>query len=148
LNSQEVAAALGSVTQLATASGTSLKETVDLVTSVMDAFDKKGSDAADITNKIAQAANTSKASVGDLAEEFKAAAPAAAAAGLTFEETTAALATMANAGGQAGARQATGLKQLLAELEKPSKDFKQIIIDLGLASQCGVLRCRRGQVLR
>ena len=133
MSAKEVGVALDSVVRLASAAGTSLAQAVDLVTSVVGVFDKSVSDTADIANKITQASNSSKISVDKLALGLQYAGNIAAQSGISFEETTAAMAAMSNAGIKSGSTMGTGLRQFLVEVQKPSKEFLEILHQLGLS---------------
>lgn len=133
LSAKQVGEALGPVVSLASAAGTSIAQAVDLVTSVIGVFDKSTRDIADIANKITQAANSSKVSVEKLALGFQYVGNAASQVGISFEETTAALAAMSQAGIKNGSTMGTGLRQFLTETEKPSKEFLATLGRLGLS---------------
>jgi TP901 family phage tail tape measure protein len=133
LTAKQVGEALQPVVMLASAAGTSIAQAVDLVTSVIGVFDKNTSDIADIANKITQAANSSKVSVEKLALGFQYAGNAAAASGISFEEVTAAMAAMSNAGIKNGSTMGTGLRQFITETEKPTKEFVASLQRVGLS---------------
>lgn len=133
LSAKQVGEALQPVVMLAAAAGTSIAQAVDLVTSVIGVFDKNTSDVTDIANKITQAANSSKVSVEKLALGFQYAGNAAAASGISFEEVTAAMAAMSNAGIKNGSTMGTGLRQFITETEKPSKEFIASLQRIGLS---------------
>ena len=133
LNAKQTGDALKAVATLAVASGTSMSETVDLVTSVIGVFDKKASEALDVANKITAAANSSKVNVEKLTLAFQYAGNAAAQMGISFEETTAAMAAMSNAGIKSGSTMGTGLRAFLTETQKPTEEFIKIITALGLS---------------
>lgn len=134
LSARQVGEALQPVVMLASAAGTTISQAVDLVTSIIGVFESKNvSDIADIANKVTQASNSSKISVEKLALGFQYVGNAAAQVGITFEETTAALAAMSNAGIKNGSTMGTGLRQFLTETEKPSKEFLQTLQRLGLS---------------
>jgi TP901 family phage tail tape measure protein len=133
LSAKEVGIALESVVKLATASGTSIAQAVDLVTSVVGVFDKTVKDTADIANKITQASNSSKISVDKLALGLQYAGNIASQLGVTFEETTAAMAAMSNAGIMSGSTMGTGLRQFMVEVQKPSKEFLDTLHQIGLS---------------
>lgn len=135
LSARQVGEALGPVVMLANAAGTSIAQAVDLVTSVIGVFDKGTSNIADIANKITQAANSSKVSVEKLALAFQYVGNTAAQMGVSFEETTAALAAMSNAGIKSGSTMGTGLRQFLTETQKPSKEFLASMQRIGLSMQ-------------
>ncbi len=132
LTARQVGESIESVTMLASAAGTNLAQAVDLVTSVIGVYDKKASETADIANKITAAANSSKVSVEKLALGFQYAGNTAAQMGVSFEETTAAMAAMSNAGIKSGSTMGTGLRQFLVETQKPSEEFVATISRIGL----------------
>jgi TP901 family phage tail tape measure protein len=132
LTARQVGESIQSVTMLASAAGTNLAQAVDLVTSVIGVYDKKASETADIANKITAAANSSKVSVEKLALGFQYAGNTAAQMGVSFEETTAAMAAMSNAGIKSGSTMGTGLRQFLVETQKPSEEFIATISRIGL----------------
>lgn len=133
LSAKEVGESIESVTMLAAAAGTNLAQAVDLVTSVIGVYDKSATDTADIANKITQASNNSKVSVEKLALGFQYVGNTAAQAGISFEETTAAMAAMSNAGIKSGSTMGTGLRQFIVETQKPSEEFLKTINRLGLS---------------
>lgn len=132
LSAQETAAAIPAVAMLATAAGTSLAQAVSLTTSVLGIFDKQASETADIANKITQAANSSKVSVEKLALGFQYAGNIAHLSGVSFEETTAAMAAMSNAGILNGSTLGSGLRSFLTEVQKPSQEFISTLARIGL----------------
>lgn len=133
LSSKQISESLMSVVTLANAAGSSIANAVDLVTSVIGVFDKNSNDVADVANKITQAANGSKVSVEKLALGFQYAGNTAAQLGISFEEVTAAMAAMSNAGIKSGSTMGTGLRQFLTEVQKPSENFLTILSRLGLS---------------
>ncbi|WCD44159.1 putative tail protein [Xylophilus phage Lumi] len=133
LSVKQISESLPAVVTLATAAGTTIAQAVDLVTSVVGVFDKTAADVGDVANKITQAANGSKLSVGQLALGFQYAGNTAAQMGISFEEVTAAMAAMSNAGIKSGSTMGTGLRQFLVEVQKPSEDFLKILSQLGLS---------------
>lgn len=132
LSAKQVADALPSVVTLATAAGTTLANAVDLVTSIVGVFDKQASDTAEVANKVTAAANNSKISVEKLALAFQYTGNAAAQTGVSFEEVTAALAAMSNAGIKSGSTMGTGFRQFITELQKPSEEFLATLRRVGL----------------
>lgn len=133
LKAGQIAEAIGPVAQLATAAGASLDEAVGIVTSVIGVFDKSATDTADIANKITQAMNSSKANVSSFALALQYAGNVASQSGVSFEETTAAIAAMSNAGIKSGSTMGTGMRQFLTELQKPSEEFVRALHDMGLS---------------
>lgn len=132
LSAKQVAESIGPVVMLATASGASLEQAVDIVTSVVGVFNVTTSETADVANKITQAVNVSKLSIEKLALGFQYAGNTAAQLGVSFEETTAAMAAMSNAGIKSGSTMGTGLRQLLIELQNPTEEFISSLTNVGL----------------
>lgn len=132
LSANETAQAIPAVAQLATAAGTSLAQAVSLTTSVLGIFDKQASETVDIANKITQAANSSKVSVEKLALGFQYAGNIAHQSGVSFEETTAAMSAMSNAGILNGSTLGSGLRSFLTEVQKPSQEFIDTLHRIGL----------------
>ena len=71
-------------------------------------------------------------SVAETGEAMKYIAPLARAAGLSFEETAAAIGIMANAGIQ-GSQAGTTLRGALCRLSKPTEDMPQAMEELGIS---------------
>lgn len=128
----EVEKALSGVATLATATGSSLQDSVDIATSVLGAFQLSASTMPDIVNQITQAMNLSKLDVPKFMLAVQYAGNTAAEMGVSFRETLANIATVANTGIRSGSTMGTGMRQLLADLAAPTAKFKAILKDLGL----------------
>ena len=128
----EVEKALSGVATLATATGSSLQDSVDIATSVLGAFQLSASSMPDIVNQITQAMNLSKLDVPKFMLAVQYAGNTAAEMGMSFRETLADIATVANTGIRSGSTMGTGMRQLLADLTAPTAKFKAILKDLGL----------------
>lgn len=109
----------------------STDDSVKLLTSAMRAFNRDASEAGDIANILVAAVNNSKLTIEGLNTAFNFAGPAAAAAGLSFAEASAALGTMANQGIRFST-QGTGLRQVLASLISPTDSFRSELASLGV----------------
>ena len=83
---------------LAAASGEDLASSSDIAASTLRGFGLAASDAAHVADVLAANANRTNSSVADTGEAMKYIAPLARAAGLSLEETAAAIGIMANAG--------------------------------------------------
>lgn len=132
LSASEVATSIKPVVELATASGSSLQQAVEIVTSVVGVFNVTTSETADVANKITQAVNVSKLSIEKLGLGLQYAGNTASQLGLSFEEVTASLAAMSQAGIKSGSTMGTGLRQILVEIQKPSKEFLSTLTSVGL----------------
>ena len=128
----EVEKSLSAVATLATATGSSLEDSVDIATSVLGAFQLSASSMPDIVNQITQAMNLSKLDVPKFKLALQYAGNTAAEMGMSFRETLADIATIANTGIRSGSTMGTGMRQILADLAAPSAKFKAILKELGL----------------
>lgn len=116
------------VMELAAAANMDLASASDIVTDYLTAFGLTASDTTHFVDVMAYAMSHSNTNVEQLGEAYKACAATAKSMGYSVEETTAVLATMANAGvkgGEAGTalnaimtRLATNTKGCADELEK------------------------------
>ncbi len=130
----EIETTLESVTLLATATGSTLKETVDIATASLGAFQLSASNMPSIVNQITQAMNLSKLDIQKFQLAVQYAGNAASDAGLNFEELLASVSTVANAGVRSGSTLGTGFRQLLSDLIAPSTKFEKILTRLGLTT--------------
>lgn len=130
----EIETTLQSVTLLATATGSSLKETVDIATASLGAFQLSAENMPNIVNQITQAMNLSKLDIQKFQLAVQYAGNAASDAGLDFEELLSSVATVANAGVRSGSTLGTGFRQLLTDLVAPSQKFADILTRLGLSA--------------
>lgn len=133
-SAQQIAAALPAIANLATAAGGDLQDTVATVTSVLSIYDLSIDRTANISNQLAEALNGSKLSFEQLSLGLQYAGNVAADGGLQFEEMTAALGAMANAGIRSGSTLGTGLRALIQELENPSDKFLEWLRSVGLSA--------------
>lgn len=103
------------IMNLAAAADLDLAKASDIVTDYLTAFGLEAKDAAKFADQMAYAMASSNTSAEQLGEAYKGCAATAASLGYSVEETTAVLATMANAGvkgGEAG----TALSAIMTRL--------------------------------
>ncbi len=127
-NTQSILEGISPVLNLAAAANMDLAQASDIVTDYLTAFGLKASDTTHFVDVMAYAMAHSNTDVIQLGEAYKACASTATSLGYSVEETTAVLATMANAGvkgGEAGTalnaimtRLATNTKGCADELKK------------------------------
>lgn len=123
------------VTLFATAVGSDLESAVDLATSAMGVFNLQASEMGHVANVLTGAVNLTKLTVDKLALGIQYAGNTAAEMGLSLEELTAILGAMSNAGIRSGSTLGTGLRQMLVELQAPSKKFIGELKKVGLTIQ-------------
>lgn len=132
LSAKQVGESLQAVINLATASGSTLKESVDVVTSVLGVFNLNATEAARIANVLTSGLNLSKLTMDKLALGLQYAGNVAHDAGLSFTELTATLGGLANSGIRNGSTLGTGVRQVLLDLQNPSEKFKKVMQELGI----------------
>src|SRR5699024_3628301 len=95
-------------------------------------FGLEASEAAHVADVLAENANRTNSSVAETGEAMKYVAPLARAAGLSMEETAAAISIMANAGIQ-GSQAGTTLRGALSRLSRPTDAMTTAMEELGVS---------------
>lgn len=131
-SAEDISKLLGSVNSLATATGTDLKTSVDLLTSSMSLWTSQTSDAARMVDALVVAVNTSKAEISSIQKGMQYAGAAASQMGMSFNETVAAMSAVTNAGLKTRSIMGTGLRAVLTELSDPSKKLQTELEKVGL----------------
>jgi TP901 family phage tail tape measure protein len=130
------AGALKTAMSLAAAGQMDLADAANLTVQAMGAFKLSSQDSAAIADALAGGANASSASVHDLALALSQAGAGAYQSGMTLQETTAALAAMADAGVQ-GSDAGTSLKVMLGRLQPEGRKVTNMFRDMGLLAEDG-----------
>jgi TP901 family phage tail tape measure protein len=120
-------AALG----LAAAGEMDLADAASTTANAINLFHLKAKDATHVADAMATAANTTTADVKDFAIALTQGGAAAKASGLSFDETMAALETLAAAGVK-GSDAGTSLKTSLTQIANPTKQSAEEMKQLGL----------------
>lgn len=128
----EIMDAMPGLLDLAAASGEDLASSSDIAASTLRGFGLAASEAGHVADVLAENANRTNSSVAETGEAMKYIAPLARAAGISMEETAAAIGIMANAGIQ-GSQAGTTLRGALSRLSKPTDDMQQAMDELGIA---------------
>jgi TP901 family phage tail tape measure protein len=131
---QEVIASLPPVLNLASAAQLEVSESAGYVTKNLGAFGLAAGEAARVADVLVAGANLSNTSVKGLADALSYAAPMAAAAGYSIEQTTTAIGVMANAGIE-GSRAGTALNSILTQLQDPSSKASESLSAMGVTSR-------------
>jgi TP901 family phage tail tape measure protein len=103
------------------------------VLGVLNAYGLSASDASDVMDVMFQTVNYGVISFEELAQQLGDVVPMAAAAGVGFDDMSAALAAITLTGIPA-AEAVTALNMLLTRVMKPTQDLKQAVKDLGYES--------------
>lgn len=118
-------AAIGGVTDVGTA--------VDGLTTIMNAWGTGAGEAQAIADSMFTTVKGGKTTFEELSSSMFQVAPSAAAAGVSFQEVNAALATM-TAQGVPTSVAATNLKAAFTALQRPTDDLNKVFQDAGYAS--------------
>ena len=128
----EIMDAMPGMLDLAAASGEDLASSADIAASALRGFGLEASEAGHVADVLAANANMTNSSVADTGEALKYIAPLARAAGVSLEETAAAIGIMANAGIQ-GSQAGTTLRGALSRLSRPTDEMVGVMDKLGLS---------------
>lgn len=131
LTVQEIGDSLQAVATFATASGSDIASSVDVVTSAITTYNLQASQAGQVADIFTSALNLSKLSVDKLVVGMNYLGPSAAELGISLQQTVSILGALAQSGIRASTA-ATGARALLVDLQDPSKKFAAILKDLNL----------------
>ncbi len=126
---ESMAAAKGTL-QLAAAAQTDVATAANITTGALQAFGLAGSQAGQVADILANAANISRGSITDMAAGFQQGAFAFHAAGQGADDLAASIAILSNVG-LTGSDAGTALKNALQRLFKPTKEAAEVMRELG-----------------
>jgi TP901 family phage tail tape measure protein len=133
LGLREIDQGLRAVALLATATGSEIATAVDIATTALSVFRLRASELPSVADQMTAALNLSKLTIDQVALGFQYVGNTAAEAGLSFAETTAALATLANQGIRSGSTMGTGFRQLIVDLQQPNENLARRMRELGIS---------------
>jgi len=119
--------------KLAIAGVTDVSTSVDLLTSVLNAYSEDASEAAHYSDVMFGTVQAGKTTITELAGVVGQVAPMANSAGVSIEEVGSALATL-TAQGLSTAEAGTQLRGLIMSLLKPSEKLSAVLADAGYSS--------------
>ena len=121
---------------LATAGELDLKEAAEITSTALNAFRRDGMTAIQAANQLAGAANASATDVHELKYGLSMVAPVASGLGLSFRDTTNALAVFAQ-NGLKGSDAGTSLKTMLMNLQPQTEKQMNLMRELGIITEDG-----------
>jgi TP901 family phage tail tape measure protein len=128
----EIMEAMPGMLDLAASSGEDLANSADIAASTLQGFGLEASEAGHVADVLAKNAADTNAAVADTGEAMKFIAPLAHAAGISLEETAAAIGIMAD-NGIKGSQAGTTLRGALSRLSKPTRDMQEAMDELGIS---------------
>ena len=123
---------LKGILDLASASGTDLARTSDIMTDAISAFGYKASDSANFADVMTKACTSANVSVDTLGESYKYCGAICGTMGYSIDEVTTSLAVMGNMGIK-GSQAGTTLKNAISNMAAPTKNMKAAMDDLGIS---------------
>lgn len=123
---------LKGILDLASASGTDLAATSDIMTDAISAFGYKASDSAKFADTMTKACTSANVSVETLGESYKYCGAISGTMGYSIDEVTTSLAAMGNMGIK-GSQAGTTLKNAISNMAAPTKNMKAAMDDLGIS---------------
>lgn len=122
-----------SILNLAAAGNMELARSADIATNIMTGFGKPVEELPDMVDVMVAAFTNSNTSLEQMGDAFKYVAPVAASAGLDFNEVTAAIGLLGNAGIQSSMA-GTTLRGAITRLLNPTKQARGAMENLGLTA--------------
>lgn len=132
LNVEAISQAIRPIADIALVGDTELGETADLVTNIMTAYNiapSKMRNAADVMTNTFTMSNTT---LTEIAESYKYAASLLSAGGVPFEEATAAIGVLGDAGIK-GSQAGTTLRTIIANIVNPTKKQQSAWDEIGVS---------------
>lgn len=130
-DARQIMAAMPSTLELAAAANMDLATSADIVSNVLTGFNRKVGDLADVNDVLVKAMTSSNTDLRMLGDAMKYVGPVASSAKMRFNEVTAALGLLGNAGIQ-GEMGGTALRGILTKLLSPSKAASKVMAELGI----------------
>lgn len=138
-NSLELIAA---AEQLAIAGKADLGETTTALVSTLNAFGASADEAGAYADTFFTAVQLGQTTIPELASTIGRLAPVAAAAGLSFDEMAAAIATITAETGTGTAEAITGIRAAITALLKPTKEAQDVASELGIEFSAAALESK------
>lgn len=138
-NSLELIAA---AEQLSIAGRADLGSTTTALVSTLNAFGASAEEAGDYADDFFTAVQLGQTTIPELANSIGRLAPLAAAAGLSFEEMAAAVATITAETGTSTPEAITGIRAAIQSLLKPSKEASDLASELGIEFNAAALESK------
>lgn len=128
-----IEASLKSANDLAIGSGSSVVQSVDVMTATMGAFQLQEQDATRVADGLTAALNKSRLALPQVALGIQYAGVTAHEQNISFEDLTSSMAAMAQAGVRSGSTMGTGFRQFITDLASPTQKLSATLTRLGLS---------------
>ncbi|MCM1972334.1 phage tail tape measure protein [Streptomyces sp. G1] len=128
---KDIMDAMPATLSLASAGNMDLARSADVVSNIMTGYGMKASQTGKAVDVLTKTFTSSNTNLEQLSEAFKYAGPVAYSAGISFEQTSAAIGLMGNAGIQASMA-GTALRGTITRLLSPTKQIQTKLKQLGI----------------
>ena len=132
LSAAESINSIRAVSELAGGTLSNLKDTTDLMTTTLRAYNLDSMQSGRVADVMANAMNKSKLTMDSLRIAFNYVGSSASMVGLSLEETAASMMVLADNGMRASTV-GTGLRQVLARMMNPTVGVRKAVLEAGLA---------------
>ena len=130
---QEIMGSLPGVLELAASANLGLAESADITTNILTGYGRTVEQVGETNDILVKAFTSANTDLVQLGQAFKFVGPVAKSAGVSFEETTAALSLMGNAGIQASMA-GTALRGAITKLLTPTNKAAKTMREVGLVA--------------
>lgn len=130
-STQDIMKSMPGLLDLAAAGNLDLGRAADIASNILSGFNLKASETNRVSDVLALSAASANTSVEQMGFAMSYVAPVAQGAGISLEETAAAIGVLSNAGIQ-GERAGTALRGVIAKLQSPTGATKDALKELGL----------------
>ncbi|ADJ14835.1 phage tail tape measure protein, TP901 family [Halalkalicoccus jeotgali B3] len=131
LEAEEQIAALPEVASFATAGNIEMAEASDYATDIMKAFGYEADELDTVMDTLTATFTNHNQTAQDMGTAMSYVAPVAEAAGMSIQETSAAIGMMGDAGIK-GSKAGTSLRQAIASLQSPTSKQAELMNELGI----------------
>jgi len=128
----EIMSTLPGIIKLSSATAHELGSTTETVVATLKGYGMEATETGRVTNTFAAAIGASMANMDRLSQSMTYVAPIAKAAGVSFEETVAALSMLYDRGMQ-GSMAGTALRRVLQSIVDPTDELRARLIEAGVA---------------
>jgi TP901 family phage tail tape measure protein len=127
----EIFAAMPGIMSLAAAASSSIGDAAKTTKDILGQFGLTANDTGKVVDILTKASNESSGTLGEMANSLKYVGPVAHSAGMSLEETSAALVLFDKAGIR-GEQAGTSLRSMLLSLQGPTKAAQDVMRQLGI----------------
>lgn len=131
LKADDAITVLPSVLSLATANGISLADSASYITQAVAGMGMEMDQAGRVADVLSAAASNANTDIKGMGEALAYAAPVAASAGMSIEQTAAYIGKFADAGID-GSTAGTALRNMMAQFAQPASNFRKELATLGI----------------